>query len=145
MILPTRFYNKLTKKTKEIECNIPGGYLALDKNHVKKFAIDKNVNKGHAEFTVSSLQYKYLEKMINLCRIYNIRLILINTPLYKADIYTDNVSFDLFRQKELSEIEYLDFSMFSLPESCYADLIHLNKYGAAIFSEYLNCHDVFVK
>ena len=41
------------------------------------------------------------------------------------------------RRKRFADIPYLDFDGFSLPDSLYADLEHLNEAGAQVFSSWL--------
>ena len=48
------------------------------------------------------------------------------------------IIFDEFLTTNYSNINYLDFSDKFLPDSCYADLIHLNNNGSKIFSKKLD-------
>jgi hypothetical protein len=64
-------------------------------------------------------------------------LILINTPVYKPEIYESIDKLNDFYDTYLSGVKYLDYSAFPLPDSCYGDIGHLNYKGAQIFSKYL--------
>jgi len=89
----------------------------------------------------SALQEKYLRMISDLCREKSIRLVLFETPKYKT--YNANVD-DSVRQiwldvrNSMPGDSLLDLSDFSLPDSCYGDLTHINYKGARIFSRYLN-------
>ncbi|GHT65454.1 hypothetical protein AGMMS50239_25330 [Bacteroidia bacterium] len=71
------------------------------------------------------------------CNEKEVKLILFNTPVYQVDKYTDQAKFDSLRIAILPDVDYMDFSDFLLPDSCYGDIGHLNYHGAEIFSEYL--------
>ena len=92
-------------------------------------------------FRVSQFEKKYLDKIVKLCQDNDIKLILINTPKRN-----EILSYSKYGMKEFYEfydnyyynIDFLDFSRFSLPESDYGDFVHLNTLGAKRFSTYLN-------
>jgi hypothetical protein len=89
----------------------------------------------------SAVQEKYLGLISDLCRDKSVRLVLFETPKYKT--YNMNVD-DNVRQIWLNVRNsfpgdsLLNLSEFTLPDSCYGDLTHVNYRGARIFSRYLN-------
>jgi hypothetical protein len=90
--------------------------------------------------SISSVQLEYLLKIGAFCRQRGIMLVLINTPVYKHEVYTGYQAYERNRQRYLSGFRFLDYSGFALPDSCFADLVHLNGTGARIFSAYLQNH-----
>ncbi len=132
------YLKKITNKNLDISQLEIGGYDKLNKNIVLQNIVEKNDN----FFTINqidtaSMQYKYLHKIKNFCIDNKIKLILINTPVYKSIKFYDDKNSETSINKIFSDIEYLDFSDFTLNDSCYADRTHLNNKGAKIFSEYL--------
>jgi hypothetical protein len=114
-----------------------GEYEKLDMNKLEE-DIARNKNK-HAERAreISFYQKEYLLKIVDLCKSKNVELILINSPIYKPEIYGDIDKLNDYYNTYLSGIKYLDYSAFALPDSCYRDIYHLNYKGAEIFSKYL--------
>lgn len=88
------------------------------------------------------LAIKYFNIIIDFCKINNIELIVINTPLHKSlskrqierkldyKNFINNYSDDDFK--------YLDFEFFKLDDKYFFDTYHLNQKGAEIFSIYFN-------
>jgi hypothetical protein len=87
--------------------------------------------------SISSVQLEYLLKIGAFCRQRAITLVLINTPVYKREEYTGYQAYERNRQRYLSGFRFLDYSGFAMPDSCFADIVHLNRAGARIFSAYL--------
>ena len=120
-----------------------GSYLKLDRNKLEK-DIELRETNIFAHEEELGYQFDYLMKIVELCKIYNVELILINTPTYKSEIYSNN-TLQSYYNRYFSQIKYLDFSDFVLPDSGYGDIEHLNYKGAEIFSQYLedNYESVF--
>ncbi|KAA6348109.1 hypothetical protein EZS27_004458 [termite gut metagenome] len=119
-----------------------GSYLRLDRDRlqVEMEIWEKNKDKKRNE-EESPLQKRYLQKIANLCNEHNVKLILVNTPVYQSKKYDDNVDkLYEYRNKYLRQADLFDYSNFSLPDSCRGDIAHLNYKGAKIFSEYLQAH-----
>ncbi|MDR0427925.1 MAG: hypothetical protein LBH12_04905, partial [Dysgonamonadaceae bacterium] len=87
--------------------------------------------------TISAYQKAYLLKIAELCKSRDVELILLNVPMYKPEVYGDNELANDFHDAYLSDVKYMDYSAFTLPDSCYRDIGHLNYRGARIFSQYL--------
>ena len=91
-------------------------------------------------FTISSNEILYFNKIIELCYLNSIELYLINTPKRKELLnykkYGLKEFYDFYR-KNYANIIFFDFSKFLLQDSCYGDLVHLNRYGAIEFSNFL--------
>jgi len=116
-----------------------GGY---EYNSRYKLQEDIKMNSFSGQiFEKGPLQEKYLKMISDMCRQKSIKVVLFNTPKHKYfatrfDKETQNSWISL--RKSLSQDSLLDLSMFTLPDSCFFDMDHLNCKGAAIFSKYLN-------
>jgi hypothetical protein len=120
---------KLSYKDAGIGC-----YRNLDRNSLEKAIANYKTNERDG---ISSLQKKYLLKIVELCKSKDIRLILISTPTYNAEQYGSTDKLWNYYNNYLSDVQFIDYSGFSLPDSCYADIGHLNPHGAKIFTRYL--------
>lgn len=128
------------------------GYKAIGKYqplYYNKLVQDVENDFWNLKYTKDNFQcdttlfsYKYLRKIEHLCIENNVKLILLNAPVYDYYQYINVKEFELFRQKYLSDIEYVDFGDVSLPDSCYNDIMHLNSTGANIFSNYLQQYGI---
>jgi hypothetical protein len=86
---------------------------------------------------LSSIEFLYLKKIIQLCSKKHICLLLFNTPKRKELINDSRYKNFLTKQlylKYFSKILYIDCSRLELPDSNYGDLVHLNKIGSTHFS-----------
>ena len=116
-----------------------GGYVDSGREILQE-DIKKNTFKEQV-FEKGLIQIEYLKKISELCRQKSIKLVLLNTP--KHNYYYSNIP-EPIRQNwisvrnSFSRDSLLDFSTFSLPDSCFGDLTHINSKGAKIFSRYLN-------
>jgi hypothetical protein len=98
---------------------------------------NKQTKQPEEETSISLCQKEYLLKITDLCKSRNVKLVLINTPVYKPDVYGNIDKLNNFYNTYLSGVKYMDYSAFPLPDSCYRDVGHLNYKGAEIFSKYL--------
>jgi hypothetical protein len=114
-----------------------GCYLNLDRNKLEKAIANDKTNERDRRDRISSIQKNYLLKIAELCKSKGIRLILISTPTYNAEQYGSTDKLWNYYNNYLSDVQFIDYSKFSLPDSCYADIGHLNRHGARIFSQYL--------
>ncbi len=116
-----------------------GGYVDSGREILQE-DIKKNTFKEQV-FEKGLIQIEYLKKISELCRQKSIKLVLLNTP--KHNYYYSNIP-EPIRQNwisvrnSFSRDSLMDFSTFSLPDSCFGDLTHINSKGAKIFSRYLN-------
>jgi hypothetical protein len=122
-----------------------GGHIKREGNHLPDES-ESIENKASLKIE-TPYQIKYLLSLADLCRQNNVELILLDTPIYKAEKYTDRTVLNYVYNKYFSDVRYLNFNDFPLPEDAYRDIGHLNSKGAAIFSEFLESHyeEIFVK
>ena len=110
-----------------------GGYYSLS-HKLNSSPNHSSENKG--EITLSDLNLRYLENIIKLARKSNVDIFLITTPVHEEK--NVNSYFKNVLENQFGEVSYLDFSNFKLEVDEYADLQHLNKYGAKRFSLWFN-------
>lgn len=116
-----------------------GEYLSLPYNRLQESLKKvKPLDNFDKRDTVSRIALNYITKINDFCRQRNIALVLINAPMYKYKKYSNYIEFFENRKKHLGDLLFLDYGEFAMPDSCYADLTHLNKYGARLFSKYLD-------
>jgi len=85
----------------------------------------------------------YLLEINKFCRDNNIKLILLHIPIHSSVLNGSHVYKSSYKEL-ISEFEpnttLVDYSTFSIPDTCFADKYHLNTQGATMFSEYLQEH-----
>jgi hypothetical protein len=123
MLVITRTYNNLRW----------GGYLRLVQHNSQSKEI--KLPDGVENYR-SYIQYKYLNKIVEYCCNNNINLILINSPM-RNRLQLDTNSYYDYINDNYGNVKLWDYADFSLPDSCYADVEHLNYKGAEIFSKYI--------
>lgn len=134
----------LTQKIlKKIPTNINkfGGYkpsfgVFIEKD--KEYKMPVWSESGH------DINYKYLNKIINLCVQRNIKVIFIYMPMYnKSSFYNTDYFYNIYKNK-FSDIEFLDYSEWKCPNDYRNDEHHLNNIGAINFTKKLK-KDLLVK
>ncbi|MCK4978746.1 MAG: hypothetical protein KAS62_00040 [Candidatus Delongbacteria bacterium] len=111
-----------------------GGYLHLIRNNVPE-NIDSSKSIPYLNNKISEFNIGYLIKIIELCRKYQIGVVLVRSPLHESySGYQNESIFQLVLQNQLKSIEFLDFSKFPLRDTEFGDLEHLNYKGAKVFS-----------
>lgn len=110
----------------------------------KKLLTDMRIRDEHGGKQVkpdgfSSYQIDYLQKIVKVCRQKNIKLILLNTPIYpKAMRYYDTTAYYAYYNKYLNDISLWDCHDFDLPPDAFRDVEHLNATGAKQFSIFID-------
>ena len=118
-----------------------GGYVRVDMNNLEMEPILPFIGDlGNAESSwqaESPMQKEYLYKIIDLCKKYNVELILLSTPIYNPEVFGNIDKMNEYHLKYLNGIKMLNYTSFALPDEYYRDIIHLNYKGADVFSKYL--------
>lgn len=136
------FKSIITGSDNKIEDLKIGGYERVE-NLIEQDIIDNFMkNDSVTNYNFSNIEIDNLYRIVEFCKSNKISLIFINPPLHAAmynslEYQVGMVKFKKFMNNNLPSYTYLDFSNKFLPDSCYADLVHLNKKGAKIFSEKL--------
>lgn len=79
-----------------------------------------------------SINKYYLDKIVEFCNDEDIKLIFLTTPKHHYE-WGDTLYREIHKNY-YPEITLLDCLEMEFPDSCYGDCVHLNKYGARIFS-----------
>jgi hypothetical protein len=121
-----------------INTNNVGGYVYMD-----RFNLQKNLEQwGTTKKTLDpciphDAQLLYLDKIIEYCKSKSIQLIFINTPMYHAERFYNMDNFYKLIEEKYNDVTFWDYGNYELPDSCYADVGHLNYIGAKKFSAML--------
>lgn len=114
-----------------------GGYVYYEKNAVEEAKLNQERTKKNAPLSSEhSTNIKYLEKIIKLCRQNNKEIVLIRTPQHKYLKMRNNEKkyLNVYAAK-FTNIPFIDFNDFNIPDYGYKDLEHLNYKGANIISK----------
>jgi hypothetical protein len=88
---------------------------------------------------VSEENLRYLDRIIELCKINNINLFFIRTPQHEyCSELANEPTFQKVYKERYNEILFFDLQKLPLTINDYADVEHLNKYGAKKVSLFLN-------
>ena len=94
----------------------------------------------YKEPKITSIEIKYLDKIIEDCKEKNIHLILIQPPknYLRKDYenYAHQEFYDYYYQ-HYRHVDFLDFSKLQLPKHAYWDIMHVDIVGAEYFSNFL--------
>lgn len=118
--------------------NSLGKHLPLEEKALQKSIVQFEKLRGtDSVFYGNKVELMYLDKIINLCAANDVKLILISTPIYHTDRFFDTGYFYRTLKEKYGEIEFWDYTDFELPDSYFADVHHLNKWGAEQFTRHL--------
>ena len=140
------FYNSIYSLLHPNVFRISGGFYThrikyLDKDIKIKESMDLRPAKYTYDYMDKNLttQIFFIRKTINLCLKNNKVCVLINFPIYQCDRWFNKMTYldflDTIEGKE--KILIADYEDYELPDSCYMDVVHLNKYGSDIL-----CNDI---
>jgi len=108
-----------------------GGYESNNKHLID--TVSKKTNESNSGY--SELQVYYLKQIVALCKEHNVKLFLVNTPLFSGH--------NVMNPPSIPETDYtlLDYGGLMKGQSKYfADFVHLNSVGAQYFSTVLSKH-----
>lgn len=118
-----------------------GGYrfLVRDKTDSLLLNMPKIKQKEISNYEISEINIYYLAEIIKLCKMNNIVVYLIRSPVHPNYSRLNNEP-ELKRiiNSQFSNIEFLDFKDYPLKNSEFGDFGHLNYKGARIFSGFFN-------
>jgi len=115
-----------------------GGYafhddtLDLKKNFADVARLERNKVDQVSKW---AWQIGYLHQMVDLCKSRNVKVIFVRMPEHKLFPKPIEPVFQQFLHDEFGDIPFVDYLKMELPDSCYADLDHLNYYGAKKFTD----------
>ena len=121
-------------------------YISYKKN-LNDSIIDRDIKRhfmknGDVEQDFSKLQILYLNKIVELCSINDIKLILVNTPITTKylDKIPEKFITNYYRNiKHLgSKVVFWDFHLSNFGDDCFGDGHHLNTFGAEKLSRLID-------
>lgn len=113
-----------------------GGYVYLTRNKLEEHR-KRYTYKPHDLWKCSKNAYYFLDKSIEFCKDNNIQLVFICAPQHKEH-QQNTESYRTEYAEHYSQIPFYDYVSMELPDSCFADLNHLNYKGAKVFSRFIN-------
>ena len=123
-----------------------GGFTSLDLDRLEDALQSLKAGKAIKDFRLpkdlypTNVEIVYLNKILQLCNEKQVKLILINLPKRVELLRHKRYGMEEFQKvynTEFSQLDYFDFSSFSMEDEMYADLLHLNKKGSSYFSNFL--------
>lgn len=82
-------------------------------------------------------ELNYLGKIRALCESRDVRLIFLNTPIFRAEKYLDVAHYYTTLRERFAEIDLWDYMNLAVPDDCREDVNHLNAFGAKRFAKLL--------
>jgi len=118
-----------------------GGYLYLTRDKLpKNLALLTGPDipdKRSGLSSISPLNIRYLKMIADYCNSKKINLIIFRPPLHKFCVRNDEEFANLLKN-DIKNVGYLYYSNFSMEDSDYGDLSHLNYKGARKFSNIIS-------
>lgn len=105
------------------------------KNVHRSWALDK-VQTEYGDYGYG-INYRYLRKIVDLCKRKGVKLYLVGYPLYNESLTYDHDFCTRMRKKYFNDVEFLDYVNWKVPNSCRMDAHHLNGKGAILFTNEL--------
>ncbi|WP_443648016.1 hypothetical protein, partial [Barnesiella intestinihominis] len=101
-------------------------------NHIEKVIHDKNRDKkiSTENFYGNRVELNYLDKILTLCKSHYIQVVLFSPPVYRADKFYDTENFYAIYHQKYSHLPFCDMTSVNFPDSCMADINHLNIHGS---------------
>ncbi len=128
------FKNNLTYKDLDLGGFRPTGQHKLYEDINLKRTVTNSYNSDFG----GKYQMLYLDKIVRLCKDKNVQLIFLNVPVYSLSKQSHDINkYYSYYKEYYSDIPLFDYSNISLPDRCFRDIDHLNRDGAAIFSNLL--------
>lgn len=123
----------------------PGSYKRNERNKLQRDLFLRtegervvNVHKKRGE-SKNEITLYAIEQIKRVCQESNVKLIFLSTPIYQAVKWYNLSAYRSLVAEKLTSVpnEFWDYTDLSLPDSCYADVIHLNYKGAGVFTKIL--------
>ncbi len=129
-------------KTQEAQKKSLGGFFDHRVRNLEKdirYGFQKRTrNKTkNPRYSGEGILYGYFRKMVDMCKARKIRVIALDMPLYQAEKYYDMPYFYKTFQEYFPDVEMWDYANWECADENRADINHLNRWGAEIFSREL--------
>lgn len=114
-----------------------GGYVHYAQNDLEKALIKQHeTKKNETSKNISHTNLVYLEKIVLLCKQFDKDIVFIRSPQHsKLNMRDKESEFLEVYSKKFSEVPFVDFNDFKIPNEGFKDLEHLNFKGAHIISK----------
>ncbi|MCD8284124.1 MAG: hypothetical protein LUD52_05330 [Opitutae bacterium] len=138
------FWGLITKNSQEILKEM-GCFDAVEGRNLQKDLVPEVVHRrlysegdgeGHPPYG-NEVQKKYLRKIVDMARAHGARVIFLNPPIYHVEEFFDVPYFENLLKTEFADVEFWDYVNFSVPEDCWQNENHINRWGAEILSKEL--------
>ncbi|SMD34364.1 hypothetical protein SAMN04488029_1968 [Reichenbachiella faecimaris] len=126
----TNFFYYFGKKDKSL-----GGFRGNRTSHLQA-SIDNYILPENL-FEYSPLHLEYLNKIDKYCKNHDLKLIFVSTPVHET-LLEEQKTVHKFHKQYFSEVPIVDFNKMALPDSCFADIGHLNTIGSSYLSKRIN-------
>jgi hypothetical protein len=117
------------------------GYLFIEESKLDSL-LDQTVHKtipDNSYYKESTYNLLYLDNLVALCKEKKLNIYFIRSPLYKDSFYVSNEDlFNSVKENKYKNIPFIDLKDFSLNNTDYRDLHHVNYKGAKKVSIWLN-------
>ncbi|MBW7890898.1 MAG: hypothetical protein H3C48_07715 [Chitinophagaceae bacterium] len=122
-----------------------GGYYPRYQNNMKRI-LSKLSEEEKTGFPkqedyreMSQVNIDYLHKLIKFCKLHNVKVFLLRTPMHKwYEGYKYEDAFQQFYKDNFAGVEFLDFKNFPMDDSEFSDLSHMNYKGSERYSKWFN-------
>ncbi|MBW8687610.1 hypothetical protein [Chitinophaga rhizophila] len=120
--------------------SVIGGYYYNNVNKLDSLlAIQQQLPVTGSDTSLSRENLRYLKACIDVCLQNGKQVYLVRTPTHpKFPGRRSERVFEQVRREYFNDIPFLDFAAFPIADTEYADLEHLNYYGARRFSIWMN-------
>lgn len=144
---PISFFEKGSFLKNKLSSTLWGGYLYLDRNNLdKEIKSSQKFSRVYSQKNIDDIEVRYLKKISHLLEIYNIELVLLNTPKW-TDFYKNSNHLEFYYkvyEKDFSNLKLLDYSSLFSRKELFGDFTHLNFKGSQKFTEFFNS-EVIIK
>lgn len=116
-----------------------GGFFLFD-HKMNSSEIESYSNREkivHTDKDIHPLSLFFLRKIKEYCLENNLNLVFLCPPQHPLND-KDFLHFAVIAEREFGDVPFYNFISYPLPDSCFADMGHLNKYGAWKFSQFLD-------
>jgi hypothetical protein len=140
-VYKTSFFSVLESSISKVYKGIPrnfsdyGGYEPLYKEFQRNDRYDSKLILGKGDG--NSVNFKYLRKIIDICKENNVKLYFIYCPMFEPNAYYDQDYFFSMYKNYFNDVELLNFRDLELEDSLRYDEHHLNSKGADYFTGFL--------
>lgn len=110
-----------------------GGYLMIDKEFKNPTNSIVNLDKK----SYSSIQEKYLNRIVKMCQKENIKLYLVTTPNLHSNRFYSKKYRDYFNSIKFKNVTNVNLANMKLDSTNFYDFVHMNKKGSNAFTIFL--------